>query len=220
MLTLFSIPESLYSAKLRIVLRAKGVVFEQAPPPGGYGSEAYREVVPAGTVPAIVHDGFVLADSEAIAEYIEDYWPEPPLLPTGAQARARARERSRFHDTRLEPEIRALFGHVSPAGRDDGFVAAKANLISQRLSQLAVMVAGWDGVLTLGDCGFPASFVWLDQFFPAIGAEIEWPEPVLAYRKRLLEIAVVTEEIEAYVQPATAWTDGKLARQDPNLTQS
>ena len=47
------IPPSVYSAKVRIVLRAKGVAFEDVPPPGGYGSDAYQALVPYGTMPAI-----------------------------------------------------------------------------------------------------------------------------------------------------------------------
>ncbi len=211
MLTLYSIPESLYSAKLRIVLRTKGIDFQQELPPGGYGSAEYKRVVPAGTVPAVVHDGFVLADSEAIAEYIEDVWPNPAMLPTNAQDRARARERSRFHDTRLEPEVRSLFGQVAPANRNAQLVEAKAKLISERLGQLERMVKEWDGQLTLGDCGFPASFVWLDEFFPAIGAQIEWPAGVLDYRARLEAHSSVASELRDYAIPARAWTTAKLA---------
>ena len=211
MLTLYSIPESLYSAKLRIVLRVKGVPFDEVLPPGGYGTDEYKTVVPAGTVPAIVHDGFVLADSEAIAEYVNEVWPDPQLLPADPRDRARARERSRFHDTRLEPEIRSLFGHVAPTGRNKEFVSQKAELISARLAQLGQMVSQFDGELTLGDCGFPASFVWLDQFFPALGADIKWPEAVVSYRQMLMGNADVKAEINAYQVPATAWTTQKLA---------
>ena len=41
-------------------------------PPDGYGSEVYRAIIPAGTIPAIDQDGFRLADSEAIAEYLDE----------------------------------------------------------------------------------------------------------------------------------------------------
>jgi len=68
-------------------------------------------------------DGFVLADSEAIAEYLNEVFEEPQMLPGDAKERARARERSRFHDTRLEPEVRAMFSQIAP-GRDPDLVAA------------------------------------------------------------------------------------------------
>lgn len=208
MITLYSIPESLYSAKLRIVMRMKAIAFETLSPPGGYGSETYREVVPAGTVPAIVHDGFVLADSEAIAEYLEEAFPEPPLLPMGVQARAKARERSRFHDTRLEPEVRAMFGHIAPSGRNAAFVASKGEMINARLAQLAGLVSTTEAV-TLGDVGFPISFLWIDLFAPVLGWEIVWPDAVEGYRAWLEADAFITEELASYRQHAEAWVGSK-----------
>lgn len=208
MLTLYSIPESLYSAKLRIVLRIKGVPFEGKAPPGGYGSDAYKEIVPAGTVPAIVHDGFVLADSEAIAEYLNEVFPEPQLLPGDAKARAKARERSRFHDTRLEPELRAMFGQIKP-GRDAALVAAKGEMINTRLAQLAGLIEGHAG-LTLGDAGFPISFLWADLFALVLGWDLHWPDAVRHYRATLEAHTFVAEELASYRPHAEAWVASKL----------
>ena len=207
MITLYSIPESLYSAKLRIVMRMKQIPFEVLPPPGGYGSDAYKEVVPAGTVPAILHDGFVLADSEAIAEYLNEVFEEPQMLPGDAKERARARERSRFHDTRLEPEVRAMFSQIAP-GRDPDLVAAKGALINARLGQLAGLVEGRTD-LTLGDVGFPISFLWIDLFAPVLGWDLDWPQEVRAYRKALEENPFVEEELSSYRPHAEAWVLSK-----------
>ncbi|MFT7675786.1 MAG: glutathione S-transferase, partial [Gammaproteobacteria bacterium] len=112
MLTLYATSESLYCAKLRIVLRYKQLKWIEISPEGGCGSEEYRAMIPGGTMPSIVDDGFVLADSEAIIEYLDEIHAEPPLLPVEPKARARTRERARFHDTRLEPEIRQLFPYI------------------------------------------------------------------------------------------------------------
>ena len=49
MLTMYAIPPSLYCAKLRILLRFKGLEWTEIPPPGGYGSAEYRALVPAGS---------------------------------------------------------------------------------------------------------------------------------------------------------------------------
>ena len=209
MITLYSIPESLYSAKLRIVMRKKAVAFEVLPPPGRYGSDAYKRVVPAGTVPAIVHDGFVLADSEAIAEYLNEVFPEPQMLPGDAQARAKARERSRFHDTRLEPEVRAMFGQIAP-GRDVDLVASKGALINLRLAQLEGLVEGHEG-LSLGDVGFPISFLWIDLFAPVLGWQIEWPDAVIGYRSALEADPFVAQELDDYRPHAEAWVNSKIA---------
>lgn len=63
---------SSYSAKVRLVLCIKGVDFEEREPPGGYRSERYRALVPMGTLPAIQEGDWVLSESEAINEYLEE----------------------------------------------------------------------------------------------------------------------------------------------------
>ena len=112
MLTVYAIPPSLYCAKLRVLLRHKSLTWEEVSPPGGYGSEAYKALVPGGNLPALRHGELLIADSEAIAEYLEECWPDRPALPADPADRARARARSRFHDTRLEPAVRACFAHL------------------------------------------------------------------------------------------------------------
>lgn len=206
MLALYSIPESLYSAKLRIMLRHKGLDFEERDPPGGYGSDAYKRVVPSGNIPALIHGDLLLADSEAIAEYLEEAFPRPPMLPEELDARARVRERSRFHDTRLEPEIRKLFSQVAPQGRDTGIVAAQRSALNTRLAQFAVMLAHrTDEMLTLGDCGFPISFEWIEAFDAPLGLGIDWPDAVVQYRASLAEHSAVSRELTAYRPCVTDW---------------
>ena len=71
MITLYNVPVSSYGAKVRIILAHKGIEWTELAPPGGYGSPAYRAVIPSGTVPAIIDGDLKLADSEAIAEYLD-----------------------------------------------------------------------------------------------------------------------------------------------------
>ena len=92
MLTIYSVPVAVYCAKLRIMLNHKAIPFTELPPPGGYGSDEYRSIVPSGNLPAMIHDGFMLSDSEAIAEYIDEAFPDTPMLPNTVQLRAKARE--------------------------------------------------------------------------------------------------------------------------------
>ena len=55
-------------------------------------SEAYRRLNPQGLVPTLVDGGAVLGQSLAILEYLEEVYPEPPLLPAEPAGRARARQ--------------------------------------------------------------------------------------------------------------------------------
>jgi maleylacetoacetate isomerase len=51
----------------------------------------YRALNPQGLVPLLVDDGFVLSQSLAILEYLDEIAPEPPLLPQDPRGRARVR---------------------------------------------------------------------------------------------------------------------------------
>ena len=107
--TLYGVAVSAFVAKVRIALDFKGLPYREVPPPGGYGSDDYRAIVPAGSVPGVVIDGRALHDSNAIIEYLEDIIPAPALLPSDPFDRAKARALLGFHDTRLEASARALF---------------------------------------------------------------------------------------------------------------
>ena len=134
-ITLYGVAVSAFVAKVRIVLKAKSIPFEEVAPEGGYSGDAYAGLVPVQTMPAIDHDGFVVWDSEAINEYLEEVFPLPSMVPSKAQERAYARALSRFVDTRLEPPLRSLFAHVGPTSRDDAFVDRQFGLLELRLGQ-------------------------------------------------------------------------------------
>ena len=62
------------------------------------------------------------------------------MLPKTINDRAKIRELSRFHDTRLEPCIRALFAHVPPKEPAQAYLAEHSKLISQRIKQLETLL--------------------------------------------------------------------------------
>lgn len=201
MLTIYAVPVSVYNAKLRILLRHKGVPFTELPPPGGYGSAEYKALIPSGNLPAMIHDDLTLADSEAIAEYIEEAFLETPMLPASINLRAKAREKSRLHDTRLEPAVRTIYPHVAYAGRDPEAVKAGGAMISKHLQSLALFLETDPldpKTLWMCDCGFAVTFAWIRAFEAAIELPIDWPASVLAYDTRLQCHPVVEQELTQY----------------------
>ena len=206
----YSVPVSLYCAKTRILLRHKGIAFEDRPPKGGYGSADYKEIVPSGNLPAIDDGRIVLADSEAIAEYLNERFPEPPMLPGDILDRARVRERGRFHDTRLEPALRLLFPLVGQPAPDATRVSAAAEAIQARLTQLARMLPDDAGAtLWLGDCGYVPSFMWIDRLAAHFGFDMTWPGPVSRYHAGLLAHPAVADEHAAYRDNLAPWIAAK-----------
>lgn len=214
MIRLYSIPPSLYSAKTRIVLRAKGLAWEDFPPPGGYASDAYKQIVPSGTLPAIDHDGFLLTDSEAINEYLNELVPEPALWPECLQARAQARFLSRFHDTRLEPSLRTLFAHVDPTKRDQMIVEAQALLIADRLAQLALISSPsplmTGDQLSLADCGYAITLCVLNLLNRGMELGITLPPPLVDYNKALRAEPSVAAELAQYESAMALWLESEL----------
>ncbi len=216
MLTIYSVPVATYCAKLRIMMRHKSIEWEELPPPGGYGSAEYKAIVPSGNLPAMIHDGFMLSDSEAIAEYLNEAFVETPMLPDTVQLRAKAREKGRFHDTRLEPAVRALYPQVAFETRETGIVTAGGAAISKHLEALALLLS--DPVLAqdqlwLCDCGFAVTFAWIKAFERSIGLPVVWPDAVVAYDQRLQNFAPVTDELTAYTPAMDAYLEKAKAPQ-------
>lgn len=214
MITLYNVPVSSYGSKIRIILDQKKCDWTETPPPDGYGSTAYKSIIPAGTVPAISHDGFHLADSEAIAEYLEEVFPDPAMLPSSPQARAAAREISRFHDTRIEPLLRSYFSQISPSTRDASVIAGNAALLQTRLDDLAVIASPaplmTGGALAIADCGFVASFAIITLLQDVLDLPVTLPPSIAAYRLALTSHPSVAGEHDRYSAVLGEWATAKL----------
>jgi len=82
------------SYRTRIALNLKGLSYEQMPVDlraGDQRSEVFLALNPQGLVPALEADGQILTQSPAILEWLEERFPDPPLLPDDATARAQVR---------------------------------------------------------------------------------------------------------------------------------
>jgi maleylpyruvate isomerase len=85
------------ASRVRIALALKGVAAERVPvaitgAEARQRSAAYLSVNPQGLVPALLTDeGELLTQSLAIVEYLDERYPEPPLLPREPAARAQVR---------------------------------------------------------------------------------------------------------------------------------
>ena len=137
------------------------------------------------------------------------------MMPDDVTARARARELSRFHDTRLEPVLRSFFGQVAPAGRDSAIIAETGTLLQARLDQLAEIAAPAPLLtgeqLAIADCGFVASFGILDLLREVLDLEVALPQPIAAYACELAAHQSVAPEDSRYRQALRDWAHSKGA---------
>ena len=104
-LTLFENAFSPFARKVRMVLEHKGLEFESVDGLHITGREALARVNPRKEVPVLVDGDTVIVNSSHIVAYLEDAYPNPPVLPGDAASRARIRHWERVADTLLDPVV-------------------------------------------------------------------------------------------------------------------
>jgi maleylacetoacetate isomerase len=92
---LFTYWRSQAAFRVRVALRFKGLAMEKVTLDllaGDQFAGDYRKLNPEGVVPTLIDgEGQPLVQSLAILEYLDEKYPEPPLLPNDLRARAHAR---------------------------------------------------------------------------------------------------------------------------------
>ncbi len=104
---LYHIPLSPFCRKIRLVLAEKKIEVELVEEKPWEERMDFLRLNPAAQVPMLRMDGLVLADSNAIFEYIEETHPDHPLLPDGAPERAEARRLVAWFDDKFHKEVTA-----------------------------------------------------------------------------------------------------------------
>jgi len=98
-----------YHNVVKLALIEKGIPFEEVvvyPP----ADDAYRAKNPTGKFPCLeADDGTMLGETKVMLNYLEDAYPEVPLLPADPLERARVRELMEIVDLYLELAARRLY---------------------------------------------------------------------------------------------------------------
>jgi glutathione S-transferase len=111
--TLWQLPVSHYSEKVRWALAHKGVKHRRRSPlPGSHMVVALTLTRgKENTFPILQMDGRTVGDSTAIVAALEQRYPDPPLYPEDPEQRRRALELEEFFDEELGPYARLLAFH-------------------------------------------------------------------------------------------------------------
>ncbi len=139
------------SHRLRIVLELKGIAYDYLPVDlrsEEHLGEAFRAVNPQQLVPALDTGELTLIQSPAIIEWLEERHPNPPLLPTGPDARARVRAMAAMVGCDIHPlnNRRVLEYLRNTFGCDEAAVNAWcATWISAGFAALEAMLAADPG---------------------------------------------------------------------------
>lgn len=108
-------PLSMFGAKAEIAALEKGLAFERVMVPFDRDDRyapRHPEVLrinPKQQVPVLIDGAVELFDSTQIFEYFEDLKPHPALWPSGAAARAKARQLEHLSDEVFFPNVVRLF---------------------------------------------------------------------------------------------------------------
>ena len=86
MLELYHNINSVCAQKVRIALKEKGRDAQEhvLTLRGDQNEPAYLKLNPSGVVPTLVHDGVPIVESSLILYYIDEIFPDPPLMPQAA----------------------------------------------------------------------------------------------------------------------------------------
>ena len=104
------------SIRVRWMLQELGIDFESVPvdlPGGEHRSAQFRALNPAGKIPVLVDEDWVLTESVAIVLYLAEKYPERGLLPADLRERADAYRWMLFAVTELEQPLWRIARHTN-----------------------------------------------------------------------------------------------------------
>lgn len=171
MIRLYDHPDCPFSQKVRIVLAEKDLEFERVNVDlhkGEQKSPEFLKLNPYGKVPVLIDDDVVVYDSTIINEYLDEEYPNPPLMPEDSAGRARVRLLEDFCDNSFMPPAGFVLGelHKSEAERDTERVRRYQAELGRVLGRLEGALDGKPflvGEFSLADVAFAPRMLILSQ---------------------------------------------------------
>lgn len=196
MLTLCGFAASNYYNKVKLALLEKEVPFEEKLV-WADRSPALMEKSILGKIPYFEIGDQVICESQVMAEYLEDAYPQKPLMPADPIERAELRHLIMFMELHLELVARELYGEAFFGGKVSDETKVRVEKILKRntaafgkLAKFSPFVAG--STFTLADCVALAHLPLVGQATKAIyGVDMLADYPIRDYVKKLGERATV-----------------------------
>ena len=182
--TLYSFWRSSAAFRVRIALNLKGIDYDIIPVHlrkggGEQLKESYQALNPNGLVPLYMEDDVPLHQSTAIIEYLEEKYPNPPLLPKNLQDRALVRALAQDIAADIHPinNLRVLRYLVGTLGvNDENKTIWYAHWVKKGLTSLEKRLASDArvGLFCYGDLPTMADVFLVPQVFNAYDTKIDF----------------------------------------------
>lgn len=175
MMKLYSGDLSPYSARVRMQIYAKGVTDITLERPAHFGTPKFREEFPIGRIPVLDIDGDMMPESEVIAEYLEEIYPEPSMLGSTPRETAHVRTVARIGDIYIMNNMFMLSAQARASTRNQGIVDLLGGQVVRNIKALDKMI-GKDGFACLGrvtmaDCALVPALFLVENVLPGTGME-------------------------------------------------
>ncbi|MDJ0926771.1 MAG: glutathione S-transferase family protein [Gammaproteobacteria bacterium] len=105
---LYSYDACPFAQRTRMVLAEKGLPFDLHEIDVHNKPDGWEKISPYGKVPLLRDQGGTIYESAIINEYLDETYPEPPLMPATKLARAQARIWIDYCDSRFLPALHKL----------------------------------------------------------------------------------------------------------------
>jgi glutathione S-transferase len=208
MLTLYDNPFSPFARKVRLVLAFKGLRADSVDALALAEHAALRAVNPRAEVPVLVDDDLVVTNSADIVAYLDDRYPDPPVLPRSPAPRVAARAWERLADTVLDAIVHDISiwtwpTHRRPDAPPPGLVEAGLRDLGVILARVDAALAGQEflcGELSIADL---ALFPHLSSLKPlGIGLDPHIHPQLAAWNQRLRALPLVRDDLAAVKRAA------------------
>jgi glutathione S-transferase len=187
MLTLYDADRCPFCARVRIVLAEKGVEYEDVQIDLADRPAWLYEKNPLGKVPVLEEGAFVLPESPVIMEYLDERYPEPPLLPADPAERALARLWLERFDDAVGRDY-----YSARRGDEDGPLR-----LADRLDELDAALAATP---YLGGAEYGLADIayvpWILRTRDVLGIELDGRDSLIAWLERLLERPAIAAELD------------------------
>jgi glutathione S-transferase len=177
MIRLYDYPDCPFCQKVRVVLAEKDLEYERVHVDlhkGEQRSPEFLKLNPYGKVPVLIDEDVVIYDSTIINEYLDEEYPNPPMMPEDSAGRARVRLLEDFADNSFSPPAGMIMAELhKPEGeRDAERVRRYQAEILRVLGRLEAALDGKEflvGDFSLADVGFVPRVLVLAQ----LGIELD-----------------------------------------------